>query len=235
MKRIIFVHGDKGGVGKTQCATRTVAAFEAAGQPLNLIDGDAKNPGVDLLFGNKVRCMDLRKTAGMETLFEAIASAHGDVLIDMPAGGSDATANMQMDGSAEGTIDLGLLLQEIDARAVVLFVIDQSIEPIFALRDELKSFPPEQTDWIVVRNHFQDRPFTHFENSITKNDLLESGGQIIDMTRLDPAVVENMVTLQCSLDSFSTHPEASAIHKMRAKAAMRLWSTELQKVGLLHD
>lgn len=31
MKRIIFVHGDKGGVGKTQCATRTVAAFEAAG------------------------------------------------------------------------------------------------------------------------------------------------------------------------------------------------------------
>jgi hypothetical protein len=55
------------------------------------------------------------------------------------------------------------------------------------------------------------------------------------MTRLDPAVVENMVTLQCSLDSFSTHPEASAIHKMRAKAAMRLWSLELQKVGLLND
>jgi hypothetical protein len=235
MKRIIFVHGDKGGVGKTQCATRTAAAFEAAGQPLELIDGDAKNPGVDVLFGDKARCMDLRKTVGMETLFEAIANASGDVLIDMPAGGSDATANMQMDGSAEGTIDLSLLLQEIDARAVVLFVIDHNIEPIYALKAELKSFPPEQTDWIVVRNHFQDRPFNHFENSDTRKHLLEFGGKIIDMTRLDPAVVESMRTLKCNLSSFSTHPEASAIQKMRAKTAMRLWSSELQKVGLLHD
>jgi hypothetical protein len=235
MKRIIFVHGDKGGVGKTQCATRTAAAFEAAGQPLELIDGDAKNPGVDVLFGDKARCMDLRKTGGMETLFEAIANASGDVLIDMPAGGSDATANMQMDGSAEGTIDLSLLLQEIDARAVVLFVIDHNIEPIYALKAELKSFPPEQTDWIVVRNHFQDRPFNHFENSDTRKHLLEFGGKIIDMTRLDPAVVESMRTLKCNLSSFSTHPEASAIQKMRAKTAMRLWSSELQKVGLLHD
>lgn len=235
MKRIIFVHGDKGGVGKTQCATRTAAAFEAAGQPLELIDGDAKNPGVDVLFGDKARCMDLRKTVGMETLFEAIANASGDVLIDMPAGGSDATANMQMDGSAEGTIDLSLLLQEIDARAVVLFVIDHNIEPIYALQAELKSFPPEQTDWIVVRNHFQDRPFNHFENSDTRKHLLEFGGKIIDMTRLDPAVVESMRTLKCNLSSFSTHPEASAIQKMRAKTAMRLWSSELQKVGLLHD
>lgn len=235
MKRIIFVHGDKGGVGKTQCATRTAAAFEAAGQPLELIDGDAKNPGVDVLFGDKARCMDLRKTVGMETLFEAITNASGDVLIDMPAGGSDATANMQMDGSAEGTIDLSLLLQEIDARAVVLFVIDHNIEPIYALKAELKSFPPEQTDWIVVRNHFQDRPFNHFENSDTRKHLLEFGGKIIDMTRLDPAVVESMRTLKCNLSSFSTHPEASAIQKMRAKTAMRLWSSELQKVGLLHD
>jgi hypothetical protein len=234
MKRIIFVHGDKGGVGKTQCATRTAAVFEAAGQPLELIDGDAKNPGVDFLFGDKVRCMDLRKTDGMETLFEAIANARDDVLIDMPAGGSDATARMQVGGSAEGTIDLGLLLQETNARAVALFVIDPSIEPLHALRDELAVFPRDQTDWIVVRNHFQDRPFTTFENSPVKKDLLNMGGQIIDMARLDPSVVDTMAKLQCDLHSFSTYPEASVIQKMRAKSAMRLWSEELQKVGLLN-
>lgn len=235
MKRIIFVHGDKGGVGKTQCATRTAAVFEAAGLTLDLIDGDAKNPGVDLLFGDKVRCMDLRKTDGLETLFEAIANAHGDLLIDMPAGGSDATASMKVDDPDNGTIDLGLLLQETNARAVVLFVIDPSIEPLHALRDELAVFPRDQTDWIVVRNHFLNRPFTIFENSPIKKDLLNMGGQIIDMARLDPSVVDTMAKLQCDLHSFSTHPEASVIQKMRAKSAMRLWSAELQKVGLLHD
>lgn len=234
MKRIIFVHGDKGGVGKTQCATRTAAVFEAAGQPLDLIDGDAKNPGVDLLFGDKVRCMDLRRTDGLETLFEAIANARDDVLIDMPAGGSDATARMQVGGSAEGTIDLGLLLQETNARAVVLFVIDPSIEPLHALRDELDVFPGDQTDWIVVRNQFQDRPFTSFENSKVKADLLNMGGQIIDMARLDPSVVDTMAKLNCDLHSFSTHSEASFIQKMRTKSAVNLWSAELQKVGLLN-
>ncbi|MEY8880071.1 P-loop NTPase [Donghicola sp. XS_ASV15] len=67
MKSVLFIHGDKGGVGKTQCATRTAAAFEAVGRPLTLVDGDVKNPGLDMLFEDRTTCVDLRTAAGILT------------------------------------------------------------------------------------------------------------------------------------------------------------------------
>lgn len=233
MKSVIFIHGDKGGVGKTQCATRTAAAFEAAGRPLTLIDGDVKNPGLHMLFKDRTKCADLRTAAGMEKMLETIVSSPDDVLIDLPAGGSDATAKMTSDGSAEGMIDLAFLLGQIDARAVMLFVIDQSREVLAALRDELKVFAGHQPDWIVVRNHFQDRPFTLFEESKTRQTLTEIGGQVADMTRLDPAVVAFMANTGCNLNTIHDHADASLIPKMRAASALRTWTEELAKVGVL--
>ena len=45
------------------------------------------------------------KTEGIEDLFEIIASAKSDVLIDMPAGGSAATERFTGGGAEEGSID----------------------------------------------------------------------------------------------------------------------------------
>jgi len=53
MKRLIFVHGDKGGTGKSHVAQTTAAAFRAAGISLDLIDGDSKNPGLYRSFSGK--------------------------------------------------------------------------------------------------------------------------------------------------------------------------------------
>jgi hypothetical protein len=233
MKSVLFIHGDKGGVGKTQCATRTAAAFEAAGRPLTLIDGDVKNPGLDMLFEDRTTCVDLRTAAGIEEMLEIIVSSPHDVLIDLPAGGSDATAKMTSGGSAEGMIDLAFLLDQIDARAVMLFVIDQSREVLAALRDEMAAFANHKLDWVVVRNHFHDRPFSRFDQSQTKQTLMDIGGQLVEMTRLDPAVVAFMADTGCNLNTIHGHPDASLIPKMRASSALRTWTEELAKVGLL--
>jgi len=48
VKTIFFIHGDKGGVGKTEAAKRVAAVMLQAGKPLTLIDGDNKNPGLHL-------------------------------------------------------------------------------------------------------------------------------------------------------------------------------------------
>ena len=236
MRRIIFVHGDKGGVGKTQVATRTAAAFKAAGVSLKLIDGDAKNPGLYQAWnteGAPVQRCNVLKTEGLEELFEAIAAADSDVLVDMPAGASAATEKFTGSGSEEGSIDLAMLLSEIDARAVVLFAIDQNREPIAALRDELNAFPADQTDWVVVRNHYEDRPFTDFDASNTRKAVLEQGGKIADIARLDPAVTGLMSREGLNLLTIKTSEKASVINKIRAKSALRSWMEQLQKAGIL--
>ena len=234
--KIIFSHGDKGGVGKTQAATRTAAAYLAAGKPLTLIDGDAKNPGLHHLFNtqeNPVHCCNVLKAEGLEELFEIIATAQNDILIDMPAGASAATEKFSGGGASEGTIDLAFLLQETAARAVVMFTIDQNREPIVALRAELNAFPEDQTDWIIVRNHNEERAFTEFDESKTKAELLKRGGKIIEMVRLDPAVTSVMSKEGLNLVTFNKFEEASMILKMRAKSALRQWTEQLKTAGIL--
>jgi hypothetical protein len=232
VKRIIFAHGDKGGVGKTQVATRTAAAFRAAGLPLTLIDGDAKNPGLHALFKDAKRC-NVLKVEGLEELFEAMVAATNDVLIDLPAGGSAATERMTGNGTSEGQIDLQMLLGEINARAVVLFTINQDREPIAALRDELKVFP-DGTEWVVVKNHYQDRAFTAFDESKTKLALEEKGGVIVNLHRLAPDVTMLMAKEGLNLNAFAESEKASLIQKIRAKAAIREWTAQLATAGLMN-
>lgn len=234
--KIIFAHGDKGGIGKTEAATRTAAAYLAAEKPLTMIDGDAKNPGLHRLFDtpeNPVHCCNVLKTEGIEEMFELIASAKNDVLIDLPAGASAATEKMAGGNAAEGSIDLGEILSEIGARAVVLFTIDQNPEPVAALRDELNAFPIEMTDWIVVKNHREERPFNLFDGSKTKEELVKRGGKIIDMIRLDPAVTSRMTTSRLNLFTIQQAKEVSMIPKVRAKSALRQWTEQLKIAGLL--
>lgn len=235
--RIIFAHGDKGGIGKTQIATRTAAAFTAAGRDLILVDGDAKNPGLFHLWNTPkrtVHCCNILRPDGIDELFEIIATADCDVLIDMPAGGSAATERFARDGSAEGSIDLGELLTEIEARAIVLFAVDQNREPIVALRAELGAFPAEQTDWIAVRNRYEDRPFTEFDASKTREALISRGGKIIDMPRLDPAVTSLMTRHALNLITIQSSDNASMISKIRARSALRQWIEQLKNAGVLN-
>lgn len=234
MKRMIIVHGDKGGLGKTHVAQLTAACLLSAGKPMTLIDGDSKNPGLHRYFDGKpdpVLRINARKPEGVDALAEACLEAPGDVLIDLPAGGSETTAGFVVAGSAAGSLDLESLMTEIDGRLVVLFVIDQGRDAVVALNDELQRLPSAITDWNIVRNHRLDRPFDTFDRWRAKTDL--GNAQIIDMPSLDSKVIETLVTAKKHIGEIDTVEEASALQKIRARSALRVWTGELKKVGLL--
>jgi len=236
VKRIFFVHGDKGGVGKTEVAKRMAAVMLQAKEPVTLIDGDNKNPGLHAAFQNgelDVHCINVMTPAGRDALFDVIAESPGDVLIDLPARGSDVTARLNQDGASEDGFSLPLLMAEIDAELTIVFVIDQTRSPIVALREEIKALP-ETTKWIVVRNWREDRAFTLFDKTQTKADLEARGAAVIDMVRLDPRVndiLENADGL--NLISAQTSDKLSMLQKMRVKAALRSWSEQMQIAGLI--
>lgn len=234
MKRLILCHGDKGGVGKTHVAQFTAACLQAAGKTVTLVDGDAKNPGLYRYFDNKpspVLRINARKPEGIDALIEAYLEAPADVLIDLPAGGSDTTAGFVGAGSAAGTINIENLMKDVDGRVTVLFVVDQGRDGIVALSDEFQRLPAAVTDWIIVRNHRIEAPFDRLDNWIAKNDL--GNAKLLDMPALDSKVVETLVTAKMHIGEIETVKEASALLKIRAKAALRIWSGELRKAGLI--
>ena len=236
MKHIFFIHGDKGGVGKTEVAKRMAAVMLQAKEPVTLIDGDNKNPGLHAAFQNgelDVHCINVMTPTGRDALFDVIAQSPGDVLIDLPARGSDVTERLNQDGASEDGFSLPLLMAEIDAELTIVFVIDQTRSPIVALREEIKALP-ETTKWIVVRNWREDRAFTLFDKTQTKADLEARGAAVIDMVRLDPRVndiLENADGL--NLISAQTSDKLSMLQKMRVKAALRSWSEQMQIAGLI--
>lgn len=235
MKSIFFVHGDKGGVGKTEVAKRIAAVMIQEQSPITLIDGDNKNPGLHAAFkndGGDVRCINVMKPAGLDELFEVIADSPGDVLIDLPARGSDVTARLAAGGASEDGFDLSLLVQEIGAEIYIIFVIDQTRAPVVALKDELANLPAD-AKWIIVKNHREEREFDLFEGSKVKRDLDERGAPVIDMIRLDPKVCSIMENNALNLVTAQTSDALSMLQKIRAKSALRSWSEQMKKAGLL--
>ena len=57
--------------------------------------------------------------------------------------------------------------------------------------------------------------------------------KILDMPRLDRKVIEVMVDAKANLAELSSLETASALLKMRGQAALRIWTAELRKAGLL--
>jgi hypothetical protein len=235
VKQIFFVHGDKGGVGKTEVAKRMAAVMLQAGRTVTLVDGDNKNPGLHAAFehsGLDVQRINVMTVAGRDALFDVIAEAAGDVLIDLPARGSDVTERLNRDGASEDGFSLELLLREIDAELRILFVIDQTRPPLAALRDELKALPAT-TSWIIVRNWREERDFDLFDKSKTKADLDARGAPIIDLVRLDPRVNDILENEGLNLISAQTSDTLSMLQKMRVKAAVRSWSEQMKIAGLI--
>lgn len=235
MKRIFFIHGDKGGVGKTEVAKRMAAVMLQAGRAVTLVDGDNKNAGLHAAFehsGLDVQRINVMTPTGRDALFDIIAESPGDVLIDLPARGSDVTARLSQDGASEDGFSLELLLGEINAELNVVFVIDQTRPPLVALRDELAALPAAAR-WVIVRNHREERDFDLFGNSKIKAELDARGAPIIDMIRLDPRVNDILENAGLNLIAAQTSDQLSVLQKMRVKAAVRSWSEQMQKAGLL--
>lgn len=235
MKRLIIVHGDKGGTGKSHVAQVSAAALQAAGHPITLIDCDPMNPGLHRHFNDNpdpVERINARKPEGFDDLIGAFFDAPGDVLVDLPAAGSDTTAAFFTAGTEAGTVDLESLLTEIGGRLTVLFVIDQGRDALVALDAEYKRMPTSVTDFVIVRNHRTDAPFERFENFADKSKLDKA--VIMDMPPLDRRVIETLVDHKTHLGKIDTIAEASFLMKSRAKAALRIWTAELKKGGLLN-
>jgi len=174
---------------------------------------------------------NIRKPQGIDAVIEHFLGATGDVLVDLPAGGSDMTARLCSAGSAEGTLDIRTLFPEVNARLLIVFVIDPSRDALVALDAEIKALSNPVTDWVVVRNHrFEDTPFDRFDK--WADGKLE-GVPVLDMPRLDPRVIDALINAKANLTELGGLESASALMKMRGAAALRVWTGELRKGKVL--
>lgn len=90
--RILFSHGDKGGVGKSQTSRLILDFLISNGQKCALVEADTANPDVKRMFINRipVQAIDLRSRDGWDELMDYFDSHIGyNIIVNLPAGIGD--------------------------------------------------------------------------------------------------------------------------------------------------
>jgi len=189
--KIIFAHGDKGGVGKSMIASAVIDYLDATGQKVAVIDADTQNPDVSRMFlselaGASVPCMkaNLRSENGwMDTM--DFVTKHKDhyVVISMPAGIGEVmnTKNWLAE------FRLFLAQDENPTPIELLWVLNTGLDSVNLLVNANETYGKYFDAIHVVRNNIWSNAdeFTIWNKNPIKIEFEKKGWKTIDFPALN--------------------------------------------------
>jgi len=230
MRRLILVHGDKGGVGKSVFARAMCDSYLRNGTPVNAYDSDKRNPDLSRFYGKRVPVglLDLTSATAFDTVLDTLAGADTRAIIDLAAGAGDALHRI-----ISGDIRLGEALSDMSARATVVYVLSRSRPSVAGLNVALQDFKDVPADWVVVRNNYfgeQDK-FTRYAASNTRKDALARGAVELDMPELLDDLYDDLDQGSVAFMDATTADKLTFTNRRRVKSWLERFDTELAKAA----
>ena len=208
-RSLIICSGCKGGVGKSMVTMCIVDYFaHEKKRSILLIDGDAANPDVYRQYdkskpnGDEESCDSGNPHAGKEGVSrkmiplgdeeeewtdlveECENAADSDVIVSTPAGHVQRLVQADTYFSAA--------VEELNRRAVLLWVINGQRDCVELLRQYLDNRPSNAVTVHVVRNAGLARRFDLFNNTNTAQMVTNAGGKIITLPKIVRQVTDRM-------------------------------------------
>lgn len=196
LMRVLIVHGDKGGVGKSTTAQAVADQLMRKGVPVAIIDADTRNPDMIRMFEN-ANCprtqLNLRATDGWMDLMDFIYKwpSHTFVL-SLPAGIGEA-----MQDEFRGFVKF---LREFEARGfkveiVMWWVINLFADSVNLLARALQIHQNEFDEVVVIRNLIFGPPeaFIPWNESPLKADLERFGIKTVNFPPLHLRVMSRLM------------------------------------------
>lgn len=188
-KGIVFVHGDKGGVGKSFTCARLIDALATRNVPVAAVDGDTQNPDVARMFEGiiPVKSCNLRSADGWMDLLDFIVE-HNDktVVLSLPAG----IGSQIKDQGIQFCDNMRLLKRPVH----LVWVLNRLPDSINLLAEALTTVGPYLESKTAVKNLvFGDASkFGRWNESSTKRNFEADGGKTIDLLELNERVVDKL-------------------------------------------
>lgn len=156
MKKLIFVHGEKGGVGKSQTVIWIVESLLKKERDISIIEADEIGDINARYFPNglskpaPLSVAGDSSEAGINRIFDAVASTENDiVIVNLPA-----AASARLEPVAG---DLVEALREIECQIYVIFVSDNQSHSLRFFESSMKSgFMSMADKTALVNNLFFD-------------------------------------------------------------------------------
>jgi len=193
-KRIYWVGGSKGGVGKTMVAMATIDMLRERGEEVVVVECDTSNPDVFKAYGELVECelTDLEKGDGWVRLINVCdADRQRTVVVNTAARNSRAVNQF---GS---TLDASL--DELGRELVCLWVINRQRDSLELLNEFMAAMPRAQVH--VVRNAYfgEERQFELYGNSKVKTVVESRGGRSVTFPGLADRVADDLYTQRMAI------------------------------------
>ncbi len=196
MKRLIFILGGKGGVGKTLCCRSLYYFLSNAGLKTLGFDADIENPEFEDYHNsldNPVVLVDFLGMEGARTLLSMMATASPDVaIIDMPGASNSAMREqfqrLNLVDLAEGKLG--------GYRVTIVSVMNNCYNVIASLSAVLEELG-DQADYVVVKSQFwanksHGLDFSRWEASEERQQFLAQGGIELEMPVLEMCTFDAM-------------------------------------------
>lgn len=184
-KRIVFITGDKGGVGKSFTARALVQYYLDHQIPFRAYDIDPVNPNLNQFYPEVTTAIDIQQTGALDKIRYDL-DTHSLLLVDC---------------AARSITDLDLWFtemslfeekQNLKLALTFAFVITPDKSCTFIMKDALERFG-KNARYFVVKNMAKGSNFSIYEESnLRKTFLLEYSGQEILLPKLLERTVVNL-------------------------------------------
>lgn len=187
LKRLIFVYGDKGGVGKSAFARLLLDIYRFLAIPCKAIDSDTSN--ADLYrcykrFGDKaqqlgddsadaVERVDFTVRGEADYLIDSLGDYNELILVDLPARSRDAFTSFVRE------LDLVSAAAESGYRVTIVHVLGKTRSSVSALK-EVVELCGDGADYVLVKNLLFGEPntFARYDASQTRQKVVSQLGGI---------------------------------------------------------
>ncbi|CAK0757519.1 putative Chromosome partitioning protein ParA [Gammaproteobacteria bacterium] len=231
MSRLILVHGDKGGVGKSTLSRAVLDYLYRRIRVPVVYDADHRHSQVYRFYKEifPVNKIDTRMHSAFDTLLDKLADGKKsaekyNVFVDLPAqAGSDiedALTEMRF-------VDA---LESIHARVTLLFAIGRATDSIKALQIALNAFE-RNADFVIVKNGFfgDSESYDIYNSSQIRQSVLKTGAKEIFVPALRGDAYEAVDRLNLPFFK-AAESELPLSTKARVSAFLDKCDTEFEKI-----
>jgi hypothetical protein len=226
-KLLIFTVADKGGTGKSTFTRALIDILHDRNIDYLAYDGDQRNSQLYRHYhgvGNGINQLNFRIEGGADELIEAMDSRSAPVIVvDLPGGGVELLErlNSQMSFLTDAT--------EMGYAVTMVSVMSRIKDSVNALR-LLMDLTGDSAHHIAVKNLYwgDEQKFSFFDNSTTKQRLLDAGGLVMNMPDLFDdtysIIDEHSLSFRAAIDD----PRLTRPHRSRVNHWLRQLESQIE-------
>jgi hypothetical protein len=225
-KRIVFVTGDKGGVGKSFTSRALVQYYLDNKQPFHAFDIDPVNPNLAQFYPNATTQIDIEEAGALDEIRNKVEE-QPLLLVDCAA--------RSLNELDHWFKDLGLIQERgsLHLSFTFVFVITSDKSCTVIMADTLEKFGP-QADYLVVKNQGKGKNFSIYEESNRRATLLNQyKGKEISLPPLLERTVVHLDTHDIGFGEALRHPLVTVADRSRVRGFLEQCYAQFNPVKTL--